>query len=51
MKGAAIIFFSYVGFDPFNDSARGSQPQRDLPLGIMAALLIRRCCMSQRPLS
>lgn len=41
MQGAAIIFFSYVGFDTASTTAlEARNPQRDLPLGIIAALLI-----------
>lgn len=41
MQGAAIIFFSYVGFDTASTTAlEARNPQRDLPLGIMAALVI-----------
>lgn len=40
-QGAAIIFFSYVGFDTASTAAREARnPQRDVPLGIIAALLI-----------
>jgi basic amino acid/polyamine antiporter, APA family len=41
MQGAAIIFFSYVGFDTASTTAlEARNPQRDLPLSIMAALVI-----------
>ena len=41
MRGAAIIFFSYVGFDTASTTAlEARNPQRDLPFGIIAALLI-----------
>ena len=41
LKGAAIIFFSYVGFDTASTTAlEARNPQRDLPLGIIGALLI-----------
>src|SRR5882757_7125834 len=41
LQGAAIIFFSYVGFDTASTTAlEARNPQRDLPLGIMAALVI-----------
>ncbi|HEY5807363.1 MAG TPA: amino acid permease, partial [Povalibacter sp.] len=40
-QGAAIIFFSYVGFDTASTAAREARnPQRDVPLGIIAALII-----------
>jgi basic amino acid/polyamine antiporter, APA family len=41
MQGAAIIFFSYVGFDTASTTAlEARNPQRDLPLGILGALVI-----------
>lgn len=41
LKGAAIIFFSYVGFDTASTTAlEARNPQRDLPLGIIGALII-----------
>jgi APA family basic amino acid/polyamine antiporter len=41
LQGAGIIFFSYVGFDTASTTAlEARNPQRDLPLGILAALLI-----------
>ncbi|HEY4211035.1 MAG TPA: amino acid permease [Steroidobacteraceae bacterium] len=41
IQGAAIIFFSYVGFDTASTTAlEARNPQRDLPLGIIGALLI-----------
>ncbi len=41
LKGAAIIFFSYVGFDTASTTAlEARNPQRDLPIGILGALLI-----------
>jgi APA family basic amino acid/polyamine antiporter len=41
MRGAAIIFFSYVGFDTASTTAlEARNPQRDLPIGILSALAI-----------
>ena len=41
MQGAAIIFFAYIGFDQAATTAQEARnPQRDLPIGILAALLI-----------
>ncbi|GAC1696743.1 MAG: amino acid permease [Steroidobacteraceae bacterium] len=41
VQGAAIIFFSYVGFDTASTTAlEARNPQRDLPIGIIGALLI-----------
>ncbi len=41
LQGAAIIFFSYIGFDAAATTARETRnPQRDLPIGILSALFI-----------
>jgi APA family basic amino acid/polyamine antiporter len=41
MQGAAIIFFSYIGFDTASTTALESRnPQRDVPIGILGALII-----------
>ncbi|MGH8139351.1 MAG: amino acid permease [Steroidobacteraceae bacterium] len=41
LQGAAIIFFSYVGFDTASTTAlEARNPQRDLPLGILGALAV-----------
>jgi APA family basic amino acid/polyamine antiporter len=41
VQGAAIIFFAYIGFDQAATTAQEARnPQRDLPIGILAALLI-----------
>jgi APA family basic amino acid/polyamine antiporter len=41
LQGAGIIFFSYIGFDAASTTAREARnPQRDLPLGILGALVI-----------
>ncbi|HLY51563.1 MAG TPA: amino acid permease [Steroidobacteraceae bacterium] len=41
LRGAGIIFFSYVGFDTASTTAlEARNPQRDLPIGIIGALLI-----------
>lgn len=41
LQGAAIIFFSYVGFDTASTTAlEARNPQRDLPLGILGTLFI-----------
>jgi len=40
-QGAAIIFFSYIGFDTASTAAlEARNPQRDVPLGIFGALII-----------
>src|SRR5438128_1443626 len=39
--GAAIIFFAYIGFDSVSTHAEEArQPKRDVPIGIIASLLI-----------
>lgn len=41
LQGAGIIFFSYIGFDACSTTAREARnPQRDVPLGILGALII-----------
>jgi APA family basic amino acid/polyamine antiporter len=41
LAGAAIIFFAYIGFDSVSTHAEEAKnPQRDVPIGIIASLLI-----------
>ena len=41
MTGAAIVFFTYIGFDSVSTAAEECKhPQRDLPIGIVATLII-----------
>ena len=41
LAGAAIIFFSYIGFDSVSThSEEARRPARDVPIGIIASLLI-----------
>lgn len=41
LTGAAIVFFTYIGFDSVSTAAEEcKRPQRDLPLGIIATLLV-----------
>ncbi len=41
MSGAAIVFFTYIGFDSVSTAAEECRnPQRDLPLGIIITLAI-----------
>ena len=41
LAGAAIIFFAYIGFDSVSTHAEeAKKPQRDVPIGIVASLLI-----------
>ena len=41
MLGASIVFFAYIGFDAISThSEEAKRPQRDVPLGILASLVI-----------
>jgi basic amino acid/polyamine antiporter, APA family len=41
MSGAAIVFFAFIGFDAVSTAAEEARnPQRDVPIGIMASLAI-----------
>jgi len=41
MSGAAIVFFAFIGFDAVSTAAEEAKnPQRDLPIGIIASLAI-----------
>ena len=41
VSGASIVFFTYVGFDAVSTAAEEcKRPQRDLPFGIIATLII-----------
>ena len=41
LTGAAIVFFTYIGFDSVSTAAEECKnPQRDLPVGIIATLII-----------
>jgi APA family basic amino acid/polyamine antiporter len=41
VTGGAIVFFTYIGFDSVSTAAEECRnPQRDLPLGIIASLII-----------
>ena len=40
-RGAAVIFFAYIGFDAVSTAAEETRdPQRNLPIGIIASLII-----------
>ncbi len=40
-RGAAVIFFAYIGFDAVSTAAQEAKnPQRDMPIGILGSLLI-----------
>jgi basic amino acid/polyamine antiporter, APA family len=41
LAGAAVIFFAYIGFDSVSTHAEEARkPQRDVPIGIVASLII-----------
>ena len=41
MRGAGVIFFAYIGFDAVSTAAQEARnPQRDMPIGILASLVI-----------
>src|SRR5688572_25324949 len=41
MTGAAVVFFAYIGFDSVSTTAEEAKnPTRDLPIGIIASLVI-----------
>ena len=41
MRGAAIIFFAYVGFEAVSTAAaEAKNPSRDVPIGILGALIV-----------
>ncbi|MGJ5816817.1 amino acid permease [Paludibaculum fermentans] len=41
LTGAAIVFFTYIGFDSVSTAAEECKnPQRDLPIGIIGTLLV-----------
>ncbi len=41
LAGAAIIFFAYIGFDSVSThTEEAKNPQRDVPIGIMASLVL-----------
>ncbi len=40
-RGAAVIFFAYIGFDAVSTAAQeAKKPQKDMPVGILGSLLI-----------
>jgi APA family basic amino acid/polyamine antiporter len=41
VRGAGVVFFAYIGFDAVSTAAQEAKnPQRDLPIGILASLVI-----------
>ncbi len=41
IRGAAVIFFAYIGFDAVSTAAQEAKnPQKDLPIGMLGSLAI-----------
>jgi APA family basic amino acid/polyamine antiporter len=41
LRGAAVIFFAYIGFDAVSTAAQEAKnPKRDMPIGILCSLVI-----------
>ncbi len=41
LRGAAVVFFAYIGFDAVSTAAQEARnPQRDMPKGILGSLII-----------
>jgi APA family basic amino acid/polyamine antiporter len=41
LRGAAVVFFAYIGFDAVSTAAQEARaPNRDMPIGIMGSLVI-----------
>jgi APA family basic amino acid/polyamine antiporter len=41
LRGAAVIFFAFIGFDAVSTAAQESRrPQRDMPIGILVSLVV-----------
>ncbi len=41
LRGAAVIFFAYIGFDAVSTAAQEAKnPQKDLPIGILGSLVV-----------
>lgn len=44
LRGAAIVFFAFLGFDAVSTAAQETRnPKRDMPIGILVSLLICTC--------
>ena len=41
LRGAAVVFFAYIGFDAVSTAAQEAKnPQRDMPIGILVSLTV-----------
>ena len=41
MRGAAVVFFAYIGFDAVSTAAQEARnPQKDMPFGILGSLIV-----------
>jgi APA family basic amino acid/polyamine antiporter len=48
LRGAGVMFFAYIGFDAVSTAAQEARnPQRDMPIGILASLAICTVCTSR----
>jgi basic amino acid/polyamine antiporter, APA family len=44
VRGAAVVFFAYIGFDALSTAAQEAKtPSRDMPIGILGSLVICTC--------
>jgi APA family basic amino acid/polyamine antiporter len=41
LRGAAVVFFAYIGFDAVSTAAQEAKnPQKDMPIGILGSLIV-----------
>jgi APA family basic amino acid/polyamine antiporter len=40
LRGAAIVFFAFLGFDAVSTAAETKNPKRDMPIGILMSLVV-----------
>jgi APA family basic amino acid/polyamine antiporter len=41
LRGAAVVFFAYIGFDAVSTAAQEARnPQKDMPIGILGSLIV-----------
>jgi basic amino acid/polyamine antiporter, APA family len=41
LRGAAVVFFAYIGFDAVSTAAQeAKRPQKDMPIGILGSLVV-----------
>ena len=45
LRGAAVVFFAYIGFDAVSTAAQEArEPNRDMPIGILGSLVLCTVC-------